>query len=610
MKLANRTRGRSLRARVYLVVAVCAVPAALGSAIALVGLGQTHGSVIELHSHSVRPLAALGDLRDMEGDTRVQVWQYLAAAPGDRSALRGEIADTDRTADDDIAAYLRTHDSAGDGREELMHDFAGRLHDWRTVRDQQVIAAADAGRTAEAYAAANGALADANEAMADPLDKLFESEVAAAETRVAQSNREFTRVRYAVPAIILVGLALAVAVALLLLRAVIGSARRISDLLAAADRGRRIGANRDTSEIGDLGRQLDSMLDALHAQEDSLQRERAAKEAQLVRNTVRQRLAEQSTRRRAGDIVQQTGGAVVTELQAVLDRAGTVLEGANAIEREAASADEETRTVVARAATADTVVGAVNTSLGQVDGIATLIAAIAGQTNLLALNATIEAARAGAAGRGFSVVAGEVKALAAKTKDSTDQIATTVEALGTDASAMASVIADMSAGVVRIGDATAQLTGVSARQREAVHQLVDGVREAVGRIEALSQVTERLERRRHDRVTVEDRVTVRSGADEHAVNMLDLSVSGVRCTTGPGWHPRPGDDLEITMRLGDRPLTVRGRVVRLIDGDEGEEAGIEFAGLSAVAAGTIEAFLDDLIGGGPPAPAVTPGAGG
>lgn len=126
---------------------------------------------------------------------------------------------------------------------------------------------------------------------------------------------------------------------------------------------------------------------------------------------------------------------------------------------------------VARAAMAAQDGTALVEATERIGDVVHLIQDIATQTNLLALNATIEAARAGAAGRGFSIVAGEVKQLSHKTALATHEIVGQVSAVQTTTKNVVDAVNSMAGAMRGIFAYSSEVASSVERQGEATHAI-------------------------------------------------------------------------------------------------------------------------------------------
>jgi methyl-accepting chemotaxis protein len=188
-----------------------------------------------------------------------------------------------------------------------------------------------------------------------------------------------------------------------------------------------------------------------------------------------------------------TQGLSATVAGASEEASSNVQSVASATEELSASVEEIGRQVressriaegaVTQAQETDARIGKLSKAAQQIGDVVKLINAIAEQTNLLALNATIEAARAGEAGRGFAVVASEVKSLASQTAKATDEISSHI--LGMQQATQESVVA-----IKEIGETIGRVSQIASRIAASVEQQSSATQEIARNVQSVAASTQ------------------------------------------------------------------------------------------------------------------------
>ncbi|WP_410497850.1 methyl-accepting chemotaxis protein [Chitinibacter sp. S2-10] len=274
---------------------------------------------------------------------------------------------------------------------------------------------------------------------------------------------------------------------------------------------------------GDLGRKLqgnfspESLLGAVSSMQTSLREmiqgiQRGADELKNAASGLTQQMESINQASRQSADATQSSAAAIEQMSVSIDHishsaretetnSSRSSQLANEGEGLVSKAAGEIQLVSAQISTASVLIGGLVERSREIDSIASVIKEIADQTNLLALNAAIEAARAGEQGRGFAVVADEVRKLAERTTQATGQITQMVHAVQTDTLSVVSSMDEAKPQVARSVDmadrGAAMLREISGGASETLAKIRDVANATSEQSQASSSLAINVERITH-----------------------------------------------------------------------------------------------------------------
>lgn len=469
--------------------------ALIGAVVGTIGIMKIHKLDVEdtkLYDKITAPLGDLADISVKFQRIRINVRDAVESDdPQEKQAAKETIAKLRKEIREHCEKFEKTI-LTDEGR-KLFTDFVESRKAYG-VQIEKIMELDKAGKKAEAFALVKGDAKKAALHEQELLNKLMESKKKQGSLTSDENSATAKTAITLMTTLVIVGTIIAIACGIIITRMItaplqkaVAAASRIGDGDLTVDVQV---TSRD--ETGQLMAALKTMTENLRSiisnvANTSAQVATAANQLQSTSEQIatgaEEVAAQAATVATAGEEMSATSGDIAQNCQMASEGAqrasGTAQSGADVVEKTVRVMGQIAEKVQESAKTVESL-GARSDQIGAIIGT---IEDIADQTNLLALNAAIEAARAGEQGRGFAVVADEVRALAERTTRATREIGEMIKAIQKETKDAVNV---MEMGVHQVEAGTEE----AARSGQALQQILEQVNDVAMQINQVATAAE------------------------------------------------------------------------------------------------------------------------
>ncbi len=492
----------SIKSKLIIILLVGCISVVISGALGLVGMKSSDNEIESIYNENLINVAQITHIMSLMRDNRIQLLLALQHDPKNPDLVKRHdhpltmhtdqvmknIQEITKTWDE----YLKATQTPEE--KKVTEDFTekrGKFVKEGLLPTREALLSGDFDQAALlTLTKVNPLFAPANEVA----QKMLDNEKQQAKQSYVDAEHNFKTTMLEVIAAIVISILVSVALGLMIIRSILTAAKSLikaSGAMANGDLTQRVSfASKD--ELGTIGKSFDVMADSFSqalrkVSDSSLQVTTAASQvhsiAERIATGAEEVAAQSATVATAGEEMSATSGDIAQNCQVAAEGAQrasvTAQNGAEVVEKTVRVMSQIAERVQESAKT----VASLGERSDQIGTIIGTIEDIADQTNLLALNAAIEAARAGEQGRGFAVVADEVRALAERTTKATREIGEMIKAIQNETKGAVSA---MEQGVHQVEAGTME----AEKSGQALHEILEQINDVAMQVNQIATAAE------------------------------------------------------------------------------------------------------------------------